>query len=255
MSHRMLMVSPLTLSLLSSRAKLVSSRGCFVQYSPFFTLAYFGIRIDILIGLSQRSNHPRAQLKLVHGSLFDIKCFSCDYFQPNNFDDPFHPSLAIDSQNDPRLLPSANTVKARAAYMDPNVHTNTIEPSDLPHCPNCTAGLLRPGVVWFGENLPENTMQEIDAFIDEGKVDIMLVIGTSAKVYPAAGYVTHAKARGARIVVVNMEGQEQGGLGTAGYLRQKDFLFVGDAAKLLPEILAPIIGDVSGLIGTESGGA
>ena len=48
-------------------------------------------------------------------------------------------------------------------------------------------GLLRPGVVWFGEPLPENTLQEIDAWIDQAKVDLMLVIGTTARVYPAAG--------------------------------------------------------------------
>jgi NAD-dependent SIR2 family protein deacetylase len=38
--------------------------------------------------------------------------------------------------------------------MDPNINTATINPDDLPHCPECKTGLLRPGVVWFGEALP-----------------------------------------------------------------------------------------------------
>jgi len=48
-------------------------------------------------------------------------------------------------------------------------------------------GLLRPGVVWFGETLPEDTIEEVDSWIDQGKIDLMLVIGTTATVYPAAG--------------------------------------------------------------------
>ena len=86
-------------------------------------------------------------------------------------------------------------------------------------------------------------MEEIDAWVEEGNVDLMLVIGTTAKVYPAAGYVSQAKAKGARIVVVNMEGQADQ-LGSAGNLREKDFLFEGDAAKILPEILKPVIGEL-----------
>ncbi len=71
----------------------------------------------------------------------------------------------------------------------------------------------------------------------------MLVIGTTAQVYPAAGYVSVARAMGARIVVVNMEGNE-GQLGTAGSLTSTDFLFEGDAAQILPEILKPVIGEL-----------
>ncbi|CZR51876.1 related to NAD-dependent histone deacetylase [Phialocephala subalpina] len=194
-------------------------------------------------GLSQRAEHPREQLKLLHGSLFDIKCFNCDYIQLNNFEDPFHPLLAISSDEDARLAPSANNVQATAAYLDPNVGTSTVNPDDLPHCPSCKTGLLRPGVVWFGESLPEDTLAEIDQFILEDKMDLMLVIGTTATVYPAASYVNQAKRRGARVAVVNMDGLD-GELGAASNLRRGDFLFQGDAAKILPEILKPVIGEL-----------
>jgi NAD-dependent SIR2 family protein deacetylase len=193
-------------------------------------------------GLSQRANHPRPQLKLLHGSLFDIKCFNCSYIELNNFDDPFHPLLAITTEDDDRLAPSSNTVRATAAYLDPNVNTTTIDPSRLPHCPSCKTGLLRPGVVWFGENLPRHTLNEIDAWVEEeDKIDLILVIGTTATVYPAAGYIEVARERGARVAVVNMEGME-GELGAASNLTKDDFLFQGDAGVILPEILKPIIG-------------
>jgi hypothetical protein len=68
----------------------------------------------------------------------------------------------------------------------------------------------------------------------------MLVIGTTATVYPAAGYVDQARQLGARVVVVNMDGAE----GSASDLRPGDFLFQGDAAKILPEILKPVIGEM-----------
>lgn len=72
----------------------------------------------------------------------------------------------------------------------------------------------------------------------------MLVIGTTAQVYPAAGYVNIARKRGARIVVVNMEG-EDGELGAAAGLRSGDFLFQGNAATIVPELLKDVVDDVS----------
>jgi NAD-dependent SIR2 family protein deacetylase len=193
-------------------------------------------------GLSQRANHPREQLKLLHSSIFDIKCFSCDYLELNNFDDPFHPSLAInDEGEDDRLAAASNTkMKSRIAQMDPATPP-TIPVEDLPKCPKCKTGLLRPGVVWFGEGLPENTLREVNDWIEEKPVDICLVIGTTATVYPAAGYVEEARSRGARIVVVNMDSDE---LGSASFLTKRDFFFEGDASKILPEILKPIIGEL-----------
>jgi len=192
-------------------------------------------------GLSQRANHPREQLKLLHGSLFDIKCFNCSRIELNNFDDPFHPSLEITSGEDDRLAASSNTMSSRIAQLDPATPP-TIPAADLPKCPECKTGLLRPGVVWFGEALPEGTLKEIDEWIEEKPVDLCLVIGTTATVYPAAGYVEEARQAGARIVVINMDSEE---LGAASGLRNGDFLFEGDASKILPEILKPIIGDLN----------
>ncbi|CAL3962458.1 unnamed protein product [Diplocarpon coronariae] len=195
-------------------------------------------------GLSQRAGHPRDQLKLLHGSLFDIKCSGCDHAEQNNFDDPFHPLLAVDSAEDDRLVASPNTIKGRAAYLDPTVKTRNISPDDLPRCPECKAGLLRPGVVWFGESLPKDTLEEVEEWIDRDKVDLILVIGTTATVYPAAGYVSKARARGARVAVINMEGIG-GELGAADNLSNSDFLFQGDASKILPEILRGVIGEIA----------
>ena len=69
--------------------------------------------------------------------------------------------------------------------------------------PRCGCGaLLRPGVVWFGEALPARVWS--DAEKATRNADLLLVVGTSAVVYPAAGLAQIAKSAGARVVEVNI---------------------------------------------------
>lgn len=125
---------------------------------------------------------------------------------------------------------------------DASVPISNIPLKDLPGCSRCKKSLLRPNVVWFGEQLPSTTLGEIDEYLetDEG-VDLILVIGTSAKVYPAAGYIPQARMRGAKVCVVNMDA----GDAPPGGWKEGDYFFQGDAATIVPELLKPIIGDIS----------
>ena len=70
-----------------------------------------------------------------------------------------------------------------------------------PPCPACGAAALRPDVVWFGE-VPYEMDRIVDA-LDEA--DLFVSIGTSGAVYPAAGFVRQAAARGARTLELNLE--------------------------------------------------
>ena len=70
-----------------------------------------------------------------------------------------------------------------------------------PRCPEC-GGLARPGVVWFGEMLNPSDLEAADASCT---ADVLLVIGTSSIVYPAAGLTDVARSRGAFIVEINPE--------------------------------------------------
>ncbi len=69
-----------------------------------------------------------------------------------------------------------------------------------PRCPHC-GDRLRPGVVWFGEPLPEEALRRSEEAA--GACDVMLVIGTSGVVYPAAGLVELAVAGGAALIEIN----------------------------------------------------
>ena len=126
---------------------------------------------------------------------------------------------------------------------DAGIPIPNIKVQDLPRCPKCKNGLLRPGVVWFGEMLPSDTLAAIDDFVDEDEpIDLIMVIGTSAKVYPAAGYVDLARQKGARVAVVNVDRADTPG-GRNG-LVQGDWFFQGDAGAVVPEMLRSVIGDL-----------
>jgi len=212
-----------------------------------------------LLGLSQRANHPAAKLHLLHGSLFDVRCtsFYCNYAESNNYTDPISPSLAIPKggANPAPLGTSTSGAAATESIInamkhprgeldisDERIEIPNLEPKDLPQCPNCGDGLLRPGVVWFGEALPKQTMQEIDDFIEQSrKIDLILVIGTSSKVYPAAGYVDIARSKGAKVAVINMDKEDMPAYG----MQKGDWFFEGDAGIILLDILKGEIGDLA----------
>ena len=74
-------------------------------------------------------------------------------------------------------------------------------PKPPPHC--ACGGLARPGVVWFGEPLPEGMMKEAEHAA--GSAEVFLVIGTSAVVYPAASLIPYARQAGAKVIEINTE--------------------------------------------------
>ena len=72
----------------------------------------------------------------------------------------------------------------------------------LPTCDSCGA-LLRPHVVWFGERLDERILDR--AYEEVSRCSVMLVIGTSGTVQPAASMGLHAKQHGALVAEINLE--------------------------------------------------
>jgi NAD-dependent deacetylase len=71
----------------------------------------------------------------------------------------------------------------------------------LPTCPHC-GGLARPAVVWFGESLDE---RDVAAAQQATACDVYLTVGTSAVVYPAAGFLDDARRHGAFTAEINLE--------------------------------------------------
>jgi NAD-dependent deacetylase len=92
--------------------------------------------------------------------------------------------------------------RLRCTSCDQERDDRTVPLAEVP--PRCDCGaLLRPGVVWFGEALPEEAVTT--AFEAAKAADVVLVVGTSSLVYPAAALPQVARAAGAFVVEVNPE--------------------------------------------------
>lgn len=85
-------------------------------------------------------------------------------------------------------------------YDPPPRGEESSEDIEPPVCTVC-GSLIRPGVVWFGEILPERVVQQ--AWDAASKADAMMVIGTSAEVYPAADLPRVAAESGAAVIELN----------------------------------------------------
>jgi len=94
-----------------------------------------------------------------------------------------------------------------------------------PTCRRCGA-LLRPHIVWFGEPIPAEWMGAIQKLI--AACDLLLVIGTSGIVFPAAGFAHDVKISGGRIIEVNPDETPLSDL--------SDLAFRDPAALILPQI-------------------
>lgn len=94
-----------------------------------------------------------------------------------------------------------------------------------PHCPRCQ-GLLRPHVVWFGESLDGAVLSEAFRLCQE--CEVIISVGTSAVVQPAASLPVAASQNGALLVEINFEPTPLTSLA--------QFSFLGKAGEILPQI-------------------
>jgi NAD-dependent deacetylase len=148
-----------------------------------------------------------------------------------------HPDITHVTQNIDDLLHRAgalNVVQLHGTITTDRCHAecgyeeqvDLNDPPGLRHCPNCGEH-LRPSVVWFGEVLPQRAWLEAEQACTS--CDVLLVIGTSAEVYPAAGLIDLAHSAGAKIIVINTQPSAASGFA--------DIEIIGPAGELVPRIL------------------
>jgi len=101
-----------------------------------------------------------------------------------------------------------------------------VDPAQIPVCVKC-GGKIRPDVVWFGEMLDPETIQ--NAFFEAEKADVFFSIGTSAVVHPAASLPVTAKRHGAVLVEINPERTPLSELA--------DFHFSACSGEFLPSLI------------------
>lgn len=136
-------------------------------------------------GLHDRAGSSR--VLSVHGNLLQVRCTKgCVVYHRKDRDPEAIRVFAGDA---------AASFAATAAEQD-----DDFAAVEVPRCPECGA-LLRPDVVWFGEMLPTDALDE--AFSEAERCDLFLSVGTSALVQPAASLPLVAAGRNVPVIEIN----------------------------------------------------
>jgi NAD-dependent deacetylase len=98
--------------------------------------------------------------------------------------------------------------------------------AEVPTCIRC-GGIVRPGVVWFGEAIAEHSLDQ--SFSAAASCDVFFSIGTSSLVYPTAGLAEAALESGALVVEINPEPTELS--------RKFHVSIAATSARILPEVI------------------
>ena len=104
------------------------------------------------------------------------------------------------------------------------------EEQDPPPCPACGSP-LRPDVVWFGEMLPADAVER--AWKDAERCGVLLLVGTSGTVWPAAELPLVARRHGGRVVEVNPHPSE--------LTHAADVFLQGAAGEVLPRLVEAVL--------------
>jgi NAD-dependent protein deacetylase/lipoamidase len=139
--------------------------------------------------LHARAGIPAEKMVRIHGNIFITRCSRCDW----------RAELCDAETNNIR----GHTGLAGAR---PSTAGNELEEAEdsLPTCPECHA-LLRPGVVWFGEQLPWNELQRVESYLDGGACDVVIVAGTTATFGYIVDWALRASRGSGELVEVNPE--------------------------------------------------
>ena len=118
-------------------------------------------------------------------------------------------------------LSEINCLKCDKVFRAPHI------PEGVPPYCSC-GGTLKPNTVLFGEQLPQQALE--DAYSVSKNCRVMLVIGTSAVVYPAAYLPSLASQHGAKVIEINIERA----------FADADYVLTGKAGVVLPRLLEEI---------------
>jgi NAD-dependent deacetylase len=139
--------------------------------------------------LHARAGISAQRMVRIHGDIFVTRCSRCEFSEEGRGGSSEPPDVpAVQPQN--KRLRSIATTSER----DLNV----------PTCPKCDA-LLRPGVVWFGEQLSRNELERVEDFLDGGACDVVIVAGTTATFGYIVDWALRGSRDGAELIEVNPE--------------------------------------------------
>ena len=120
---------------------------------------------------------------------------------------------------------NAHCIECGTEYFEKKVHESVAQGEIPPKCEKC-GGILKSEAILFGEPLPEAPMKKAIELCRN--TDLMIVIGSSLTIYPAAFLPQLAKNSGAKIILINLEGTNRDNVA--------DIVLKGRATEILPKI-------------------
>jgi NAD-dependent deacetylase len=181
--------------------KMSIEGGLLAEAKP--NLAHFAIaelyqlgKLDCVItqnidNLHQKAGVPEDRVFELHGNMGRVVCLSCH-----------------------RRFPM------------PEVLRKIQEGVEVPDCPDCR-GILKPDAVFFGEALPQETLQE--AIRRAQDCDLFIVIGSTLVIYPAAYVPTYAREAGAKLAIIN--------LSSTPFDHYAEVIIRGKAGQIMSEVM------------------
>ncbi len=140
--------------------------------------------------LHARAGLPKEKMVQIHGDIFVTRCSRCDFSYAGRGGSPEPPAARA-------VQPESGRLRSIAPTLENDL--------DILRCPECDA-LMRPGVVWFGEQLPWNEPQRIETYLERGPCDLVIVAGTTATFGYIIDWALRASSGGGELVEVNPEG-------------------------------------------------
>lgn len=196
------------------RAEYLATPQAFTR-DPEFVWGWYNFRKDLV-----SSKEPNA----AHRATTELKELIPAMLVVTQNVDGFHREAGVEDL----VEMHGNIFRARCTECPYESELRSTE-SDMPRCEKCE-GLLRPAVVWFGESLDAGVLNRIFEMIQ--KADLMLVVGTSGIVYPAAGFSVEVRRSGGRIIEINPDKPHSMG--------KDDIHLQGSAAQIMPELVEEV---------------
>lgn len=151
-----------------------------------------GVVTQNIDGLHLAAGHAPDRVIELHGNAHGVRCLQCDDFADRD-----------------------------------TVHARVIAGEEEPPCRTC-GGILKPTTVSFGEPMPRRPLSRGEALMRES--DLVIVVGSTLVVYPAAGLPEVAVRSGAKLAIVNQTSTPLDGLATV--------IVRGKAGETLPRAVA-----------------
>ena len=170
-------------------------------------IARLAQRMDEFLLVTQNVDdlHARAgvaaeKMVQIHGDIFVTRCSRCEFSNAGRGGSPEPPDACVVQPTNGRLR-SRNGCEATAGL---SIAATSERDLDVPTCPQCQV-LMRPGVVWFGEQLPRNELKRVEDFLDGGACDVVIVAGTTATFGYIIDWALRASLHSGELIEVNPE--------------------------------------------------